>query len=111
MLDLDIERKERFTEMSKEAVIVALGIGPKAAHPVFVCDVTGLGRDGAVKGCRWNFYELRRTEGLKVISQRSHASGHYYPSKTPLPRQSHLYEQILHWCCDVRGRALWVIDR
>ena len=100
------------TEMPKEAVIVALGIRPKAAHPVFVCDVTGLRRDSAVKGCRWNFYELRRTEGLKVeLHNEAMLVAIIIRPKSRCLVKVIYTEQILHWCCDVRGRALWVIDR
>jgi hypothetical protein len=54
------------TEKPKEAVIVAMGIRPKAAHLVVVNDVAGLGRDGTGKGCRRNLYERGRTGGLSV---------------------------------------------
>jgi hypothetical protein len=47
-------------------VIVVIGIRPKATYQVVVGDVAGLGRDGTRKGCRRNFYERRRTGGLKV---------------------------------------------
>lgn len=64
--DIDIERKVLSTEKPNEAVIIAGGIRPKAAHLVVVGDVAGLGCDSTGKKCRRNFYELRRAEGLSV---------------------------------------------
>jgi hypothetical protein len=68
-LMLTSNRRELLTEKSNEAVIIAIGIRPKAAHQVVVGDVA-TGRDGTRKGCRWNFYERRRTEGLSVESRQ-----------------------------------------
>jgi hypothetical protein len=47
-------------------MIVAIGIRPKAPHQIVVSNVARLGRDSTGKGCRRNFYERRRTEGLSV---------------------------------------------
>jgi hypothetical protein len=54
------------TESTDKSVIIAIRIGPKAAHQVVVGDVAGLGRNGTGKGRRRNFDERRRGGGLRV---------------------------------------------
>jgi len=100
------------TEKPNEAVIVAIGIRPKAAHLVVVSDVASLGRDGTGKGCRRNFYERRRTEGLSVdlYNEAMQMAIIIRPEPRRLVKVIDP-EQILHWRCDVRRGTRRVVER
>jgi hypothetical protein len=96
----------------KEAVIVALGIRPKAAHLLIVSDVAGLSPDGTGKGGRRNFYEPRQTGGLSV--EFDNEAMLVAIIIRPEPRRLVKVidaEQILNWRRDVRRRTRRVIDR
>ena len=98
-------------EKPGETLIVAIGIRPKAAHPVDVSDAGGLDRDGTGKGCRRNFYEFRSIGRLSVDFDNE--AMRVALIIRPEPRrlvQVIDAEQILRRRCHVRRRTRRVID-
>jgi len=96
----------RLNRASSRGISRAPGVRPKAAYLLFVGDIAGLGRDGTVKGCWPNFCERRRTEGLSV--ELNNEAMFFAVIIRPKPSRLAKVidtEEILRWCCDVRGRA------
>ena len=98
-------------EMPKEAVIVALGIRQKP-HTRCLSVMSLACVATAPLKVVGEFLRTSTNRGLKVeLHNEAMLVAIIIRPKTPPPRQSHLYRaDFLHWCCDVRGEPLWVID-